>query len=254
MKTAFLDSEVCQNMHLGRTKMEALVKNVLAPFALEQILNTVRPAHKHLPFSIATDASNKGAIKLFPIAIRFFDVENDEEPIVDALIDFRSQWGEKSDEVVELLLAAIKSTDLDLNFLTAFSADNAPVNFGTGEENVYRKMKNKLPKLIKANCNCHILHNTAKYAMLTMKYDVQELLLKVYSEFSHSTTNNKNLREYFDEIEIAYAQMIRCVPQRCAGLYLSLEQLLKVWEPVKRYFVDKGEDCCSHTIWKFVGD
>lgn len=51
---------------------------------------------------------------------------------------------------------------------------------------VFTKLKTFNKNLIKANCNCHILHNTAKYALKTMKYDVECLVLKIYNEFSNT--------------------------------------------------------------------
>ena len=121
MKSVFTDSEICKNMKLGRTKVESLVTGVLGPFSLENILNLVKnkDGKVHLPFSIATDASNKGATKFFPTAIRFFDVENEESPIVDALIDFRTEWGEKSDEILEILMNAMNNVGREIGYLTS---------------------------------------------------------------------------------------------------------------------------------------
>ncbi|KAG0421294.1 hypothetical protein HPB47_002811 [Ixodes persulcatus] len=70
----FPDSDVACRMRLGRTKMEHLVKDVLAPYAVECIVEKLRPAGRNLPFTLSMDASNKGNRKLFPIAVRFYDV------------------------------------------------------------------------------------------------------------------------------------------------------------------------------------
>lgn len=51
--------------------------------------------------------------------------------------------------------------------ITSFEADNAPVNFGC-KSSVFTKLKTFNKNLIKANCNCHVLHNTAKYALKMM--------------------------------------------------------------------------------------
>ena len=88
--------------------------------------------------------------------------------------------------------------------------------------------------------------------MQNMKYDVQDLLTKIYAEFSMSTTRNRELKEYFDKIVLAYSHMIKCCPTRWAGIYNSLEHMLKVWDPVKKYFIDKGETYCSPSIWRFI--
>lgn len=41
----------------GRTKSEALVKNVLLPYAKEKLLSELK---QNVPFSLGSDASNKG--------------------------------------------------------------------------------------------------------------------------------------------------------------------------------------------------
>ncbi|KAG0426982.1 hypothetical protein HPB47_025939 [Ixodes persulcatus] len=66
--------------------MEHIVKDVLAPYAVECIVEKLCPAGRNLPFALSTDASNKGNRKLFPIAVRFYDVNG--AGITDALIDF----------------------------------------------------------------------------------------------------------------------------------------------------------------------
>lgn len=86
---------ICKNIRLGRTKIESIVQNVLAPYALESIISIA----KYLPINVSTDASNKGNKKLFPITIRYFNIANDEQPIVHALIDFKQTWGETSEEI-----------------------------------------------------------------------------------------------------------------------------------------------------------
>lgn len=65
-------------MSLGRTKAAAVVKGVLAPFSIEivvkQLKSTETPSQKPPFFSIATDGSTKWTKKIYPHAIRFFDI------------------------------------------------------------------------------------------------------------------------------------------------------------------------------------
>ena len=83
----FSDATLAKKIRLGRTKMEALVQNVLCPFAIEVPLKKLKyPIN--LPFSLSTDASNKGNRKFFPLAVRFFDLEKGAK---DYLLDFYEQ-------------------------------------------------------------------------------------------------------------------------------------------------------------------
>lgn len=81
----FSDSKISKKMSCGKTKAEAVVTCVLAPKAIEEVLTQLKNDVKPLPFSLQTDASNKGNSKMVPLAVQFF---NSEKGIVKKLIDF----------------------------------------------------------------------------------------------------------------------------------------------------------------------
>ncbi len=53
----------------GRTKAGFIAKNVLYTFSISKHLVNF---DEELMFSISSDASNKGNIKLYPLALRYF--------------------------------------------------------------------------------------------------------------------------------------------------------------------------------------
>ncbi|KAG0432211.1 hypothetical protein HPB47_021055 [Ixodes persulcatus] len=106
------DSDVACRMQLGRTKMEHLVKDALAPYAVKCIVEKLRPAGRNLPFALSTDASNKGNRKPFPVAVRFYDVN--DAGITDALINFCEQADETSGGICEVLATSVEKIDFPL--------------------------------------------------------------------------------------------------------------------------------------------
>ena len=64
----FRDSSVATKVKCGRTKSEALVKNVLQPYAQEKLLSELKQC---VPFSIGSDASNKGNKKHYPVVVTY---------------------------------------------------------------------------------------------------------------------------------------------------------------------------------------
>lgn len=65
------DSKIVKKMSLGRTKAEAIVKDVLAPKAVADVVDVlIGESGKPIPFAIQTDASNKGNRKMFPLAVQ----------------------------------------------------------------------------------------------------------------------------------------------------------------------------------------
>ena len=78
----FPDSDIAKKMSCGRTKSACIVTQVLAPVSVEKYIrdltSPILPGdkHKHTPFfSVASDASNHGSVKLFPLALRYWTPE-----------------------------------------------------------------------------------------------------------------------------------------------------------------------------------
>ncbi len=128
--------EVC----LWKNK-ECIHAGVLTPASLEICLKQLnipmiadRP--DSLPhFSIVSDASNHGTTKLFLLALRYhtpdFGVQN-------KLLDFYDDCKEDSDVIFNKAISRLEESNLGLEQISAYSADNASINFGV-HNSVYKK-------------------------------------------------------------------------------------------------------------------
>jgi hypothetical protein len=65
----FSDSNIASKISCGRTKAETIVQNLLEPKAKEIIVNVLQNISY---FSVATDTSNKGNRKMYPIVVQYF--------------------------------------------------------------------------------------------------------------------------------------------------------------------------------------
>ncbi|GFV07519.1 uncharacterized protein TNCV_2158481 [Trichonephila clavipes] len=98
--------------------------------------------------------------------------------------------------------------------LTAYGVDNASVNFGVNNS-VFQKLKSEENNdIIAAHCNDNIFHNCAKNALKVMPVDVENIVMKVFAEFSCSAKKREDLKECFDFFESEYREVIRHVPTR----------------------------------------
>jgi len=59
-------TEVAKRISSARTKTEAIVNSVLAPHAVREVIKSLQDI---LFCGVSTDASNHGAVKIFPILI-----------------------------------------------------------------------------------------------------------------------------------------------------------------------------------------
>jgi len=135
--------------------------------------------------------------------------------------------------------------------LVSYSADNAAVNYGKFHS-VFTNLRKINSNIIKANCNCHVLHNAAKHALHDMPYDVESLVIKVYNEFSSSAKNIEKLKECYDFVDNEYSKLLKHVPTRFLTLFRALDRLIKNWQAVKTYFLSKEK--VSKVIMTFIKD
>ncbi|XP_039356465.1 uncharacterized protein LOC120382989 isoform X2 [Mauremys reevesii] len=244
----FTDSKIASRIHCGRRKAKALIENVLAPHSLKLAVQDIGSTS----FSIVTDASNKGNTKLFPVAIRYF---NKDKGSCTRIIDFLEDADETSEAIANKLRSCLQNAGLIHNKIVAYGADNASVNFGKHKSVlVHLKQMLDLPNLVPGHCSTHIVHNTVKHGLKMLSYDVENLVIKVFSEFSSCAKNISELKEFLDFMETEYSEILCHVPTRFLILFTAVDRLLKNWPALKSYFVGKGEETVSCAIWAFLSE
>ena len=248
MKQVLSDSEIAKKMTAGRTKASAIVNMVLYPFSLEHVLNDLKSG---TPFSIATDASNKGNRKFFPVAVQYFTAT---EGMCFKILDFYEDAFEDSQSIKNQLCCVLKEKGLSWSLVTAYGADNASVNYGINNSVFQKLSTQENENIIAAHCNDHILHNCAKNALKVMSFDIEVLVLKVFAEFSNAAKKRENLKECFDFCEAEFHEVLRHVPTHWLSLFKAVERLLLSWKPLKVYFLELGSDECPPAIWKYISD
>ncbi|PSN42228.1 hypothetical protein C0J52_18493 [Blattella germanica] len=69
------DSQTTSKLSCGRTKAEALVKNILDPKSVNDVVKILSTSEKMKRFfSMEADASNKENRKMFPVCLRYLDL------------------------------------------------------------------------------------------------------------------------------------------------------------------------------------
>jgi hypothetical protein len=143
----FTASKLASKIHCGRTKVEALVENLLSPHSLQLVLKNVGSG----PFSVACDTSNKGNLKLYPAAIRYFDLERGT---TSAILEFYEDSDGTSKAIADKFEELISKAGLSRKQLVSYDSDNCSVNYGKNNS-VFVKLKKSfdLPNLITGHCN-----------------------------------------------------------------------------------------------------
>lgn len=148
--------------------------------------------------------------------------------------------GETADIIVQLLERVSKFYQIERKFV-AFSADNAPTNFGsvrrTGEKNVFKQLKDKInPNMIGAGCTAHILHNAIEYACDQLAIDVEYIAVKIYTYFYRHTVRLHNLKQFCESIGETYVKLVGYSKTRFLELKECLSSIIENFEGLKEYF------------------
>ena len=120
---------------------------------------------------------------MFPLCVWYYD-PLDETPaggssdsgVQNRVLDFFESTDETAEGIHKKLTESLSKFGLLIENVVAYSGDNANVNYGP-ECSVYQKLKTAKSKIIRANCLCHVIHNTAKYCLQKVPYDVENLSL-----------------------------------------------------------------------------
>jgi hypothetical protein len=247
----YLDSIIGKKVHCGRTKVESIAENILAPKSIELRLEAMKAGTMNpVPFSLASDASNKEYYKLFPTAVKYFDIH---KGVQNKIIDFYENSDESSTAVVNQFTSCLNECRLNIANVNAYIADNALVNYGK-HNSVFQKLTAMNLSILKSNCNCHVIHNAVRNACKELTSDVENLILKVFSEFSNSAKKSQDLKEHSEFIEMEYEDVLWHVVTRWLSLFRALERVLSSWPAIKLYFIQQGEEETNKVIWSFVQD
>lgn len=223
----------------ARTKCEAIVTSVFAPFSLNEVKQQIGEAHC---FSLLTDASNHGNTKLFPVVVRYY---RPYEGIEVKLLDIQSQPGETSDIVVQYLEQVLVSNNLT-DKVSAFCGDNTNSNFGgaarKGSNNTYRKLNSFLGReLIGVGCGAHIVHNAIQSASDCLPIDVECIIVKIYSYFYIYTVRVEELKDFCMFVDIEYKQLLGYSKTRWLALMPALRRILDMYAGLKSYFLSQSK-------------
>ncbi len=142
--------------------------------------------------------------------------------------------------------------DLQFDNLVAYGADNAALNYGK-HQSVFMNLKNHNQNLIKGNCNCHVLHNCAKYGLMRIPLGIENLIYKLFNHFATSAKRNGQLKSCYVFCDIEYSKILKHGSIRWLTLYAAIDRMLKNFKVIKTYFTGVDSSECHQVLVDFFG-
>ena len=187
---------------------------------------------------VATDASNKGNRKMFPVCVRYFSVA---DGVQSKLLDFYEDSDEMANGIHKALMTCLEKYELNVQNATSYVADNANVNYGKNHS-AY-KLSSANERILKANCPAHIAHHVCKHSCDQLSIDIETIVQKIYSHFSVSASRREELRSFFAFVDIEWREILRHVCTRWLSLHPAVSRLLESLPALTSYFRSLGETC-----------
>jgi hypothetical protein len=153
------------------------------------------------------------------VAIKFW---TPQDGMHNRVLDFYSDSEESAGAIANQLITRLEKMDLSVQKVSAFSADNASVNYGK-HSSVFQNLKKVNDRIIAANCP-HILHNAAKKAADKMAVDIEILVVKIFNHFSSSAKRTAALKSVFTFLDSGekYSELLRHVTTQWLKLHPAI--------------------------------
>ncbi|KAL4131790.1 hypothetical protein QTP88_009047 [Uroleucon formosanum] len=234
----------------ARTKCESIILNVLAPFAINQIIDELKAVNFA---TIMIDTSNHKNLKIVPILIRYFDPKTGVQIKV---LEFTNLKGETSDILSSYIMEILTRHKLSHKII-AFTGDNCNTNFGGAArrrtKNVFTILNNNLKTNISGiGSAAHILHNAMQTSTDILPIDIDCIVNKIFQYFYIYTVRVEALKEFCDFTNTQYKNVLGSVKTRWLSLQPAVSKIIEMYPALKLYF--DTQDKCPTILKSFFSD
>lgn len=245
VKSAFSDSQATDDLKMHRTKCSEVIKNVLAPHFIEELIKDIGQQRFSLIIDESTDISTN---KQLGIVIRYFSPKL--KKVVSCFLALEPLKSGDAAGIVESLLCCLQKYGLDKNKMVGLGTDNASVMTGVNN-GVYRILKNDIPNLILIRCTCHSLQLAVSHASeQALPRNIEFLIRETYNWFAHSTKRKIEYQEIYETINCGEAplQIVKICDTRWLSIEPAVQKILGQWEELTLHFGTARDRCYTADI------
>ncbi|XP_043268500.1 uncharacterized protein [Venturia canescens] len=234
-------SHIISNLKLHRTKCSMLIKNVLGPCMLQELIQEIGDGPYSLIIDESTDLSTQ---KVLCIMLRFFSFEKRE--VVTTFYRLIKLIDADAKSVHSAIKLQLEQDGLKVENMVGIGVDGASVMVGK-HNSVTALFKREIDDLIVMPCVCHSLHLCAEKASEMLPRPLEFLVRETHNWFSYSPKRLEKYKLLYETINGSGK------PNKIQGLsgtrWLArseaIDTILNQWEELQFLFsIAKSEDNC----------
>lgn len=226
-------SEVLSDLKLHRTKCMGLIKNVMSPCFLEDLVVDIGDNYYSLIIDESTSIDTK---KMMCLVVRYYSKK--KQKIETTFYRLLELEGGDACTLVTAFENQLKIDALKIDKLIGIGIDGA--NVMAGQFHSFSSLlKNKQPELIVVKCVCHSLHLAAENAFACLPNHLDFIIKQCHSWFAHSTKRQmayKNIYMLLSENNKAPLKIDMFSGTRWLARYSAIEKIVEQWDALKLHF------------------
>ncbi|XP_057331417.1 uncharacterized protein LOC130671506 [Microplitis mediator] len=185
-------SDTLARLKLHRTKCTTLIKNVLGPCILDQLIEEIGDSLYSIIIDESTDTSTQ---KTLCVMLRFFSVPKKE--VVTTFYRLIKIVDCDAKSVHQAIKSQLEKDNLKIQNMVGIGVDGASVMIGK-KNSVTAIFKRELNDLIIMRCVCHSLHLCAEDAAAALPSRLEHFVREAHNYFAYSP---KRIEKYKDLYE-----------------------------------------------------
>lgn len=228
------DSNVLQEMSMGKTKVTKTLVNVLCPVETDRVVNSIQNTKFSIFIDETSDISNE---KWMTFLVRYVYPET---------LDIRTQLVkliniDAKDCSAEKLFNAFQnemwSLQIPFSNIVALSCDNASVMTGK-HLSFQKKLQEKCKNLITLSCPCHAAALVAHAACAKIPEHCEEFVRKIANFINSSPKRSAIYREFSECFQEKHKKILKLCETRWLSRHSCIERIIQGWDTLS-YFLNE---------------
>ncbi|KAK7873932.1 hypothetical protein R5R35_012946 [Gryllus longicercus] len=229
------EGSVLENGKLHRTKCGNLIKYVIAPSLLEELITDLGNRCYSVIVDESTDVS---VVKYLCVCIKYFSEK--EASVVTRYLGLIALENGTANVLYGSLKNFLDAIGITVTNCIGLGTDGASALCGKNHS-LYTLLKEDCPDLILIKCICHSLNNASSSASEALPSSVEFLCKEVYNWFSNSSNRKIEYQKLFNLINTGedsreFRKFVQLSTTRWLARYNAVKVILEQWLELKTYF------------------